>query len=111
MNEETIDCTPVAVNEVPKGNIVRNIQVMNDDTLTTLANNYDQWFRIFKYEGVDINKVTGTVNSSLTYWRNKLWRLNELELEFKVRRSKAEGTVEAYAKLSRKDNNATDTNR
>lgn len=109
MNEETIDCTPVAVNEVPKGTIKRNIQVMNDDTLTMLANNYDQWFRVFKYEGEAINSVSGTVNSSLTYWRNKLWRLNNLDLEFKVRRSKADKTVEAYAKLIRKDNNATDT--
>ena len=109
MNEETIDCTPVAVDNVPKGTIKRNIRVINDETLATLSMNPDQWFRVFKYEGEDINKVNGTVNSSLTYWRNKLWRQNELELEFKVRRSKVEKTVEAYAKLSRKDNNATDT--
>lgn len=109
MNEETIDCTPVAVDEVPKGVVKRNITIMNDETLATLSMNPDQWFRIFKYNGDDINKVANTANSSLSYWSNKLWQKNDLDLEYKITRSKAEGTVEAYARLNRKDNNATDT--
>ena len=43
MNEEKYDFTPVAVDEVPKPSMKRDVRIITDELLATLKDNPEQW--------------------------------------------------------------------
>lgn len=99
MNEEKYDFTPVAVDEVPKPSMIRNVRIITDELLTTLLDNPEQWFRVFTYEGNEFMKVYSTAQTSTNYWKNKLHARENITLNTRVRRSTPNKSVEVYAQI------------
>ncbi len=99
MKEEHFDNTAEAVDEVPKGGSGRKNTIFTDDTLAKMILNTDQWFRVFHYVGPNYVKTIGTLNSSASYWRNKL-RAQGYMMEYQTRQDKDEQYATLYAKVT-----------